>query len=203
MGMQSLVDHLGPNASWCALKVDIVNAFNTVDRTAMLKASLHYTPALYNFLRFAYGLPAPLHVNEDLSLPSLTGTNQGCPLGPVGLALAIHPTVEGLQKVAGLVRNSWYLDDGLLVGTAQAVQTALSTLTTDLPGIGLHVNTRKCEVWGPAAHQLAHACPDVTLVPWIPDGGITVLGIPVGYPGSQAYAKQAWTTVNTKLETEV
>jgi hypothetical protein len=59
MGMQSLVDHLGPTSSRCALKVNMANGFNTVDRTAMLKATLHYAPALYNFLRFAYGVGPP------------------------------------------------------------------------------------------------------------------------------------------------
>jgi hypothetical protein len=186
MGMQSLVDHLGPTSSWCALKVDMANAFNTVDRTAMLKATLHYTPALYNFLRFAYGLPAPLHINDEVSLLSRTGTHQGCPLGPVGFALAIHPTVERLQKVGGLVWNSWYLDDGLLVGTAEAVRTAFSMLSADLQSIGLRVNASKCEVWGPEAHLLAHACPEVTMLPWTPETGITVLGIPVDFPGSHA-----------------
>ena len=53
MGAQALVNHLGTSTRWCMLKVDMANAFNTVDRTAMLKATLHYTPALYNFLQFA------------------------------------------------------------------------------------------------------------------------------------------------------
>jgi hypothetical protein len=49
--------------------------------------------------------------------------------------LAIHPTAEKLQKkMAGLVWNSWYLDDGLLVGTADAVNTAFRMLTTDFWG---------------------------------------------------------------------
>ena len=59
MGAQSLVNHLGVSATWCVLKVDMTNAFNTVDRTALLKAALHFTPALFNYLRFAYGQEAP------------------------------------------------------------------------------------------------------------------------------------------------
>ena len=134
---------------------------------------------------------------------SPTGIHQGCPLGPVGFALAIQPTVERLQRESGLVWNSWYLDDGLLVGTASAVQHALSTLKTDLERIGLHINAGKCEVWGPDAQTLAHACPGIPCVPWRPDTGFTVLGIPVCYPGSHAYARGAWAAVNGRLETAV
>ena len=74
------------------------NAFNTVDRTAMLKACLHCTPSLYNYLRFAYGRTATLNVDQGVSIPSLAGTHQGCPLGPIGFALAIQPTLEKLQR---------------------------------------------------------------------------------------------------------
>lgn len=59
MGAQSLVDNLGTTSSWCALKIDLSNAFNTVDRLALLKSCLHYTPSLFNYLSFAYGRHAP------------------------------------------------------------------------------------------------------------------------------------------------
>lgn len=203
IGAQSLVDHLGPTASWCILKVDMANAFNTVDRTALLKASLHYTPSVYNYLRFAYGTDVPLHLGNGIKLQSRTGTHQGCPLGPLGFALAIHPVVEKLQREAGLVWNSWYLDDGLLVGSPDAVSKAFRILKDDLGAIGLHVNQRKCEVWGPAAHLFLAAHEGVAHTPWEPATGITVLGIPVCYPESQAYSKALWARINERLEMTV
>ena len=36
MGTQAVVDHLGQSPNWCLLKVDMTNAFNTVDRTALI-----------------------------------------------------------------------------------------------------------------------------------------------------------------------
>ena len=105
MGTQALVDHLGSSSNWCILKVDMTNAFNTVDRTALLRSCLHYTPALYNFLRFAYGTAAPLYLGES-TIPSRTGTHQGCPLGPVGFALALQPTLELLQRDSRLIWQS-------------------------------------------------------------------------------------------------
>ena len=71
---------------------------------------------------------------------SRTGTHQGCPLGPLGFALAIQPTLEKLQNTSGLVWQSWYLDDGLLVGSPEAVARAFQMLKVDLGGVGLTVN---------------------------------------------------------------
>jgi len=54
IGLQTLVDHLGPQANWAVLQVDVSNAFNTVRRTSIMKGALARTPSLYNFLRYAY-----------------------------------------------------------------------------------------------------------------------------------------------------
>ena len=54
MGVQSIVDALSHTNDWTILKVDLSNAFNSVDRLAFLKAATQYTPAAYNYLKFAY-----------------------------------------------------------------------------------------------------------------------------------------------------
>ena len=44
------------------------------------------------------------------------------------------------------MQTTWYLDDGLLVGTPSAVAAALDKLSSKLAAIWLHLNTSKCEL---------------------------------------------------------
>ena len=136
----------------------------------------------------------------DSILKSRTGTHQGCPLGPLGFALAIQPTLEKLQRDAGLVWQCWYLDDGLLLGYAEAVSQAFATIKGDLAQVGLTVNSQKCEVWGPPAYAFSTSNADVCNVPWTPDSGTIILGTPVTYPGTGAFAKNHWNKTNSQLE---
>ena len=76
MGTQSMVDGLAHTPDWVLLKVDLSNAFNCVDRGALLRGALHDAPATFNYLRYAYSGPAPLYVGDSV-LSSQTGTHQG------------------------------------------------------------------------------------------------------------------------------
>ena len=82
--------------------MDFSNAFNKVDRSALLSQALQRTPAAYNYLRYAYGRAAPLFCGSELIL-SRCGTQQGCPMGPLGFALAIQPPAESLRDHGELI----------------------------------------------------------------------------------------------------
>ena len=199
MGLQSVVDSLSHTADWVILKVDLSNAFNSVQRWAVLKAATAYVPAAYNYLKYAYSQEAPLYVG-DVTIPSQKGTHQGCPLGPLGFSLAIQPVIEELTKPGTLLWSTWYLDDGVLVGTAAQVLAALRTLKDSFAAIGLEINLKKCELWGPAARALHANITDMTLVPWDPKHGITLLGSPINFPGSTASQDAAWRKASEALE---
>ena len=134
------------------LKVDLSNAFNTVSRLHLLQAALHYTPAAYNYLSFAYSQPAFLF-SGGTSFRSETGTHQGCPLGPLGFALGIQPVIEQLASHGQLIWSTWYLDDGLLVGSPEQVLSAFAFLRAEFESRGLHINTAKCETWDLERHH--------------------------------------------------
>ena len=102
MSVQSLANTLGNGSNWACLQVDFTNAFNCLDRSAILSAAALRTPTCFNYLRFAYGTPAPLYIGGQ-TLFSLTGTHQGCPLGPLGFALGLQDVLEDLQSRAGLL----------------------------------------------------------------------------------------------------
>ena len=57
--------------------------------------------------------------------------------------------------------------------------------------IGLRVNLGKCTLWGPGATSIADQV-GIAETAWGPGSGLTVLGIPVDYPGSSKATEQAW-----------
>ena len=58
----------------------------------------------------------------------------------VGFSLGIHSVIEHLQTTPGLLWQTWYLDDGIIVGDALAVTTAFHQLSAELAQQGLMIN---------------------------------------------------------------
>jgi hypothetical protein len=190
MGVQGVVDSRAAMGHWVILKVDMTNAFNTISRQGVLHETQARCPSLFNYLRFCYQLHAPLFCGGQ-TLPSQTGVHQGCPVGPVGFALGIHSVIEHLQTIPGLLWQTWYLDDGIIVGDALAVTTAFHQLSAELAQQGLMINASKCELWGPG-YAFCTNMSEVKVVPWDARHGITILGVPINYPGSAAQGMAAW-----------
>ena len=197
---QGLVEQLGQQESWVMLKVDLSNAFNTVSRQEVLRGALNLCPVAYNFLRTAYRTQAPLFSGGRI-LWSREGTHQGCPLGPLGFALGIHPVIQSLHQEYRLHWQSWYLDDGVLFGPPDQVAEALKAMTDQFAQRGLQINLNKCELWGPAVSRWEGA--EVKCIPWEPESGVTVLGVPINFPGSHSYAESYWTKVVDNLRAAI
>ena len=134
------------------------------------------SPSFFNYLRFCYVRISPLFFGDKV-IQSVTGTQQGCPLGPVGFALGIQHVLKQLKPLR-LTLDTWYLDDGLLVGDAATVAAAYSQLTGSFAQCGLAVNAAKCLLWGPGGDlAVRRGCAEVSVIPWVEGSGITVLGI--------------------------
>ena len=78
---------------------------------------------------------------------------QGDPPGPLLFSLAIHPLAvelasQGRDGNAGapLDLTFFYLDDGVVCGSPQAVADALATLSHRAGQLGLSLNLGKCEL---------------------------------------------------------
>ena len=123
------------------VKVDVRNAFNTVRRDAFLSQVKARAPAVYPLLRNTYSEPTQLCIGGQ-TIASCSGVQQGDPLGPAAFALALDPVIRTMISPL----NVWYLDDGTIGGPAELVAADLAALAAALPGIGLELNTKKCEV---------------------------------------------------------
>ena len=105
------------------------------------------------------------------------GVQQGDVLGPALFAIALQPVVERLRDL-GLVIHMWYLDDGILVGTVEAIKAALLLLKEHLPWRGLDLNLAKCKLFGPGASTSDPAFEGIPR--YSLDQGTVVLGVPIG-----------------------
>lgn len=124
------------------LKVDVKNAFNSVERDVMLAEIKDKVPQLYRYFRQCYLRPTFLAYGNKVIM-SKVGAQQGDPAGPLLFSLAIHPLISAVHTEL----NVWYLDDGSLGDTPAKILEALSFIKQNAKSIGLELNTSKCEIY--------------------------------------------------------
>ena len=167
-----------------ALKVDLENAFNSIDREAVLQVVRELFPEAEVWFRYCYGASAKLFCEgEILPFGSAQGVQQGDPLGPLLFALGLLGLCRALK--GGLVERTlavWYLDDGTIVGEAKEVAKAWKLICSEVSKVGLKVNKRKCELVLP--RQGRREPPEgLADVPLVTDSGFELLGAPIGEKG--------------------
>ncbi|KAJ0900450.1 putative RNA-directed DNA polymerase [Helianthus annuus] len=145
------IDCYHADGSLVMLTIDFSNAFNLVDRSAMLKEVHRVCPSLSPWVNFLYGQPARLYV-EDNCIWSTTGVQQGDPLGPLLFALALHPLITRVQEQCRLLFHAWYLDDGTIIGPVREVAKALEVISREGPSLGLQLNVQKTELFWPSCN---------------------------------------------------
>ncbi|XP_026331470.1 uncharacterized protein LOC113238842, partial [Hyposmocoma kahamanoa] len=124
------------------VKIDIRNAFNSVERDIILSEILENVPSLYPFVYQCYSVPSNLYYGEN-SILSQVGAQQGDPLGPLLFCLAIQKIISSLDSPL----NVWYLDDGTIGGSPEVVLQDLKRLGVALKAVGLEINPNKCELF--------------------------------------------------------
>ncbi|XP_026449835.1 uncharacterized protein LOC113349999 isoform X2 [Papaver somniferum] len=131
------------------LLVDFKNAFNLVDRSAMLCVVLLKCPSLYGWVQFFYASPAKLYYGTS-TLSSAQGVQQGDPLGPLLFALNLHPIVLKISEQCKLDLQAWYLDDGTIIGDTMMVSKAFHIIKSEGVAVGLDLNIQKTELFWPS-----------------------------------------------------
>ena len=138
----------GGHATDIFLKVNFHNAFNTVDRAALLRQVRLHLPGLVPWAEWCYSRHSRLLFHGDV-LTSETGVQQGDPLGPLLFALALQPAMQAAK--AGPLNQSphlifAYLDDVCLAGDYRAVAGGFARLAAAAHQVGLHINLAKSEL---------------------------------------------------------
>jgi len=122
-------------------KLDFSNAFNSLRRDAILKASLDAIPEWYPFLHSAYAGTSHLFWGSSI-IDSSEGVQQGDPVGPLLFCLTVHILLSSCRcefKVG-------YLDDFTLGDEPVTVASEVARLEEGALNLGLTLNFNKCEV---------------------------------------------------------
>eukprot|EP00435_Cladocopium_sp_Y103_P064641 s718_g26.t1 len=143
---------LGPSPK-LLIKLDFANAFNTVNRDAILPTVRDQFPALARWTTWCYRQPSRLQFATH-TLESQSGVQQGDPLGPLLFSAALQPLASDLRQ-CGLDIAVHYLDDGVLAGDITAVSQALQLVQHRAAAIGLQLNLSKCDLVAVGAVDLA------------------------------------------------
>jgi hypothetical protein len=130
-------------------KIDLANAFNTVERHALLEAVRIFMPGLAPWVDWTHGHDTFLMLDRE-ELASVRGVQQGDPLGPLLFSLALHRAVSSVKQHIADCPGSFdfvvfYLDDGIISGSDEAVSWFWQRLEGELAKIGLQANVGKCE----------------------------------------------------------
>jgi hypothetical protein len=146
------------------LSIDVANAFNSIDRAALLRAvySNAELALCWRMVAFGYGRPSLLLMPcgdgvavEDAFILSSNGVRQGDPLAAMLFALAMHGVYE---KVAQICHSGCfaYSDDSHGVGWLEECWRAWESLPALLEPLGLRLNAAKCELTCFHADALQH-----------------------------------------------
>ena len=126
------------------LKVDFQNAFNSVDRFALLSETRAAFPGLACWVDWCYSSASVLRFGKH-TIPSTRGIQQGDPLGPLLFSAALQPALRKTAQCPVELCFS-YLDDAVLAGRADAVAAAFRVLQHEAAVAGLQLEPSKCEL---------------------------------------------------------
>ncbi|CAI5987433.1 unnamed protein product [Closterium sp. NIES-64] len=167
---------LATHPDWCALQIDVANAFNSFHRHAMFEG-LRESPfsGLIPFLRVFYGSPIDLYLRAGpfvQSLESARGSRQGDPLGPFLFAFTQQQVMASVIRGFRDILFLSYADDTYILGPAARILEAFGVLRERLEWVGLEVQAHKCRFW-----DVERALP---LGMQRVEEGLTLVGVPIG-----------------------
>ncbi|CAI6005397.1 unnamed protein product [Closterium sp. NIES-64] len=171
---------LATHPDWCALQIDVANAFNSFHRHAMFEG-LRESPfsGLIPFLRVFYGTSSDLYLRAGpfvQSLESARGSRQGDPLGPFLFTFTQQQVMESVIREFRDILFLSYADDIYILGPAARILEAFGVLRERLEWVGLEVQAHKCRFWEREGGDVERALP----LGMQRMEGLTVVGVPIG-----------------------
>ena len=166
-------------------QIDIKNAFNSLDRHEILASCREFFPSLTPWVDWTYGANSVLFLGTE-EISSQRGVQQGDPLGPLLFSLALHRATRKVRQRAivecpeAVDFAVFYLDDGIIGGSATSVRWFTEALITELGCMGLEVNLSKTVVTPSAGIRSRVQAADFAGWVWKASPNMKVLGAAVG-----------------------
>ena len=132
------------------LLLDFENAFNLVDRALLLEFAVALVPEAAKVLWWLYENETILMNHSGGNVTCSTRVLQGCPLTAIAFGLVVKWLVYQLNH-SGLEQKQFYMKDGLLYGTPQAMKWTLDPIRKLEPVSGLKLKYSKMSVHTPNA----------------------------------------------------
>lgn len=130
---RELMEKAAEDANFVGLKVDLDNTYNRAKRYVILTECRQVFPSLFAFAWFCYGNPSILCVRGfGEQILSQEGVQQGCPLAGLLFCLLVHRLAVKVNNVVPtLSLNSWFIDDGSLLGKVEDVEAGLNVIIAE------------------------------------------------------------------------
>ena len=171
-------DRIPPSEKWL-LQVDLENAFNNVERSAVFEDIRRLLPEIAAWVESSYGVRAEL-IFADLVILSCKGWHQGDPLAGLLFAIGALPILKKIAKqIPDLKANIWFHDDGAIIGTKDQLRQAHAIITSDGPARGLFLSNRKSLVHCKDLHASVTDLLDLG-IPRADPRGVKHLGAAIG-----------------------
>ncbi|CAI7765217.1 unnamed protein product [Closterium sp. NIES-53] len=172
---------LATHPDWCALRIDVANAFNSFHCHVMFDG-LRESPfsGMIPFLRVFYGTPSDLYLRAGpfvQRLESARGSRQGDPIGPFLFAFTQQQVMEPVTREFKDLLFLSYAEDTYILGPAARILEDFGVLREWLEWVGLEVQAHKCRFWEREGKEVERALP---LGMQRVDEGLTVVGVPIG-----------------------
>ena len=116
---------------------------------------------------------------------------QGDPLCPFLFSLVLCSLLDNNPPSMSSIFQSWYLDDGSIVGPRTEVSNFYNFISSYGPRYGLFLNPSKCELFWPSGNQ---TFPEFESKIWRLSQGVSLLGSPLWGPDA-FFADSVQTTV--------
>ena len=98
----------------------------------------------------------------------------------MAFSLGLLPICKYTLGMEGVVEGCWYLDDGIIIGTLEAVDRAAAYMLERLPRLHLELNVNKSCIWSPRGQVIGRSpISNIQILPYH-ETTIKVLGCPFG-----------------------